>query len=264
MKNKLITLLVALNSLAYAQVSGYMGKRAVVEYNNYFFPAFIGPGYLSTNNDLFSFGFNSTHCLNLDYAVGSRTNICISGQYLHTGIKYKKASNSYDYDFNYSDDGNRYKYNGNFSTPIQLQSINAGIGFKFFGRNATAPLGFYSKLELLIMFETVTYDYENFLLDDYNSTYNTNGIKANYGKGKYNYTNFAINFSLGKQKIIFNHIVFNYGGRIGLTPLAALSFLASDEGFRNTPEYTFKDQARYRLFRQQLLNAYIGIGFLPF
>jgi hypothetical protein len=233
-----------------AQVAGYMGKRFTIGYSNYFFPAIMGPGALTgAKYGLASPGFNTTHCINLEYAVKPRTNFTASAQYLQTGIGIR---------YLYTTRSDEYTYRSNYSNPIVLSSVNIGLGFKFFRRGTLAPLGKYSKFELLMLFETVTYDKTQFT-----TQVNGNTTDATLGEGIYNYKNFTITYTIGRQRIFFNALVVDYGIRFGVSPLVVPSFLLND-GYHEDIETIFRDDSRYRIFRQQLVNLHLGIGFLAF
>ena len=154
----------------FSQVSGYMGKRMVVEYDNYFFPAFKGPGLFNSGpRSNFNPGMNTVSCLNLDYTAKNRLNYFVTIQYLRTGIAYKTRSTSlgggsgtntgglvYPYPNESTADApngfsapSTSRYGGDFSKPAILSSVNFGGGIKLFKQGCLAPIGSYIKLELL-------------------------------------------------------------------------------------------------------------------
>ena len=253
MKNKIIILLLLVSSTAFSQVPGYMGKHFVIGYDNYFLPAIWGPGKNEANpNSIFSPGFNSTHCVNIDITVKNRLNICFSAQHLNTGIAYKKDKYAYP---------NSSTFTGDFATPAQLSSNNLGFGIKVFRRGSIAPVGKYKKIELLLFFEKVKYQNTKFSTYDYSYG---NETAVTLGPGEYNYKNFALAVTFGKQQIFYDKIVLDYGIRIAYTPAFNIITVVSASDNANTAEVSFKQDARFRLFRQQLFNFHIGIGFLAF
>ncbi|OFY84012.1 MAG: hypothetical protein A3F72_18500 [Bacteroidetes bacterium RIFCSPLOWO2_12_FULL_35_15] len=252
MKPKIIVFLILVSSTVFAQVPGYMGKRFVIGYENYFFPAFYGPGKNNANpGPSFSPGFNTTHCLNIDYTVKQRMNVCFSLQHLRTGIAYKGDDYAYP---------KESKYSGNFSTPAQLTSNNIGFGFKVFRRGNIAPVGKYQKFEILLFFEKVKYENNNFTTHEQNYYEN---VPITLGTGEYTYRNFAITYSLGKQRIFFNKLVMDYGIRAAITPVVIPTGLYTVDNVRDMDD-RFKVDSRFRIFRQQLFNFHIGLGFLAF
>lgn len=253
MKPKIIIFLILVSSNVFSQVPGYMGKHFVVAYENYFFPAFYGPGKNYANpGPSFSPGFNTTHCLNFDYTVKQRLNICFSLQHLRTGIAYKREDMYSYYPANYT---------GNYSTPAQLSSTNIGIGIKLFRRGSIAPVGKYQKFELLLFFENVKYNNTKFSVDD--RSYPYDNVPTTYGSGNYNYRNFALTYSLGKQHIYYDKFVVDFGIRAAITPVVIPTGMILVDNVRG-PEDRFKVDSRFRIFRQQLFNFHIGIGFLAF
>lgn len=263
MRKILIVTFICFHLISSAQVAGYMGKRCVIGYENYFFIALKGPvPYNYGSKSEFSPGLNATHCLNFDYATRSRTNFCLSLQYLRTAIAYRGGSGFFSSgeDYPYPEQS---KYTGGSSNPILLSSINVGLGFKFFRSGFIAPVGRYQKIELLIMFETVKYDKNEFVKIDPNSSYYNDVIPAVIGKGTYNYRNFAFTYAIGKQKILSDKFVLDYGIRMGVTPAVVPAFLFGSDN-ATTMESMLKADSQLRMFRQQLFNFRLGLGFLAF
>ncbi len=242
---------------SFAQVSGYMGKRFFIGYDNYFAPT-LAP----TSGKTEGLRFNTTNCLNVEYAVKERTNFCLSFQYFKTGVMNKTA-------FSYID-SNQYggvsslmvTYNPLPNIPMQLKSSNIAVGLKFFNRGYLAPLGKYTKVELLIFFNNLTYDKKGFTSSDYG--YNTN---VTVGTGEYSYKNFALTCTFGRQRILFDRLVLDMGTRIGFVPGPMFNVLYGGILSMNstvTDEDRFKTDVANRIFRHELINFHIGIGFLAF
>ena len=248
-----------------AQVSGYMGKRFTIGYSNYFMAGFKGPGpNRSSPSDEVSFTINNTHCLNLEYAHKQRRMVCLSGQYLRTGIAYDRGRGNEFLSGSPSDypypEGTRY--GGSFSKPVLLTSINIGLGVKFFKSGFLAPTGRYRKLEVLMMLESVKYDKDNFLKSVNGNL--TQDTLYTLGVGEYKYKNVSFVYSFGKECILNDKIVLDYGVRFALTPqVNIITLMASDEFINSTEDY-FRHQANMRITREQLVNFHIGIGFLAF
>ncbi len=274
-KKSLVLSFLFVASFSFSQVAGYMGKRFVIAYDNYFFPAIKGPGLTNAApSSEFSPGLNNVNCLNLDYTIKQRVNFCISLQYMRTGIAYRKgsitgsSSGAYPNETYSSNSNNSFTsihsiYDGDFSTPAVLSSVNIGGGIKIFNHGCIAPVGKYVKFEILIFNETVVYDSEHFYVTDYPTS---SQVKVKQGAGTYNYRNFALTFTKGTQRVFFNKIVLDYGFRFGLVPAGFTTFLFNglDSSDSKSMEQDFKIHATYRIFREQLLNLHIGIGFLAF
>ncbi len=116
----------------------------------------------------------------------------------------------------------------------------------------------------MVFLETVKYDNENFYITNYDSYsgYAGTETKVTEGSGMYRYKNFALVFTKGKQRVIADKIVLDYGLRFALTPGAISSFLELSD--RRGMSVDFRDASTFRLFREQLVNFHIGIGFLAF
>ncbi|MCX6297053.1 MAG: hypothetical protein NTX97_13530 [Bacteroidetes bacterium] len=251
--------------VANGQVAGYMGKRFTIGYSNYFMAGFKGPGPVKSGpSDEASFTINNTHCFNLEYAHKQRRMVCLSGQYLRTGIAYDRgrsngllSSSSSDYPY---PEGARY--GGGFSKPVLLTSMNVGLGVKFFKSGFIAPTGRYRKLEVLMLFESVKYDKDNFR-KSVNGDVSQDTLYT-LGKGVYKFKNVSFVYSFGKECILNDKIVLDYGIRVALTPqFNIITLMAGDEFINSTEDY-FRHQANMRITREQLVNFHIGIGFLAF
>jgi hypothetical protein len=256
-------------SVSNAQIAGYMGKRCVIGYSNYFMFAPKGPGPMSAQpSNEFSPTFNNAHCVNIEYALNQRKMICFSGQYIRTGIAYddgKVGDGLFAGSFIYETETpypNNNRYTGSYSKPALLSSINVAIGLKAFGSGFIAPVGRYNKFEVILMFETVKYDYKKFEHQDPNSSYGVY-VKGNLGTGEYSYNNVAVAYTVGKQRVLGNKIVLDYGLRIAYTPAANIVTLAGFDTVKDIDDY-YKRESRMRMFRQQLINFHLGIGFLAF
>jgi hypothetical protein len=265
MKRKILFFFLLIAAAANAQVAGYMGKRFTVGYSNYFFPGLKGPGPSTASwNDEPSATFNNVNCLNFEYVAKERTVPVLSLQYMRTGIAYYR---SYDREFY---QGSEYcypeqaAYKGNYSVPALLKCVNLGLGFKKFRRGSVAPVGGYQKFEFLLMFETVTYDNKHFVKrDDYN--YDQDVVIPAMGTGEYKYRDFALVYTLGKQRVLFDKLVLDYGMRFAFAPpgFGTALFGIGFAGNSNM-ESVYRSQSHARLFREQMLNIHLGLGFLAF
>lgn len=252
-----------------AQIAGYFGKRCVIGYSNYFMIAPKGPGPLNANPaDEASPTLNNVHCLNLEYVYKERKMVCVSGQYLLTGVAYSNGTTNgtffgemFGNEDQYPYPGG-YKYAGNFSKPALLRSFNLSLGIKTFKKGFIPPVGRYRKLEVLMFFEKIKYDYQNFAHADPNDYDLT--VKGSLGKGEYSYKNVAFACTFGYQRILNDKISLDYGIRFAYTPaLNIITIAAGDEYTTNVTAY-FRRESNLRIAREQLINVHLGIGFLAF
>ncbi len=266
MKAKYVTLFIFISAFSNAQISGYMGKRTVISYSNYFMFGLRGPGPADSGpKDEPSFTMNNAHCLNFEYAIKQRKMLCLSGQYIRTGIAYDRgghASTLYGSSYREYPYPDGVGYGGSFLKPALLTSFNIGLGLKFFKSGLLAPVGRYGKLEVLLLFENVKYDYKNFKKKVDSNPYNDTPYTL--GTGEYKYKNIALVYTIGKQRILYDKIVLDYGIRFAWSP--SLNIISLTGGLDDSPniETYYRREANLRIARQQLINFHIGIGFLAF
>lgn len=253
-------------TLSNAQVSGYMGKRFVIGYSNYFMLGLRGPGPNNSGPmDESSFTINNAHCLNLEFAHKQRKMICLSAQFIRTGIAYDRGGhdnfiNGASYrEYPYPEG---VRYGGSYSKPALLTSKNISLGIKYFKSGLIAPVGRYRKLEILMLFETIKYDYRNFYKQVDSEP--VNDTLYTLGKGEYKYKNIAIVYTIGKQRILKDKFVLDYGIRFAWSP--ALNIVTLTGGIDDSPniETYYRRQSNLRIAKEQIVNIHIGIGFLAF
>jgi hypothetical protein len=269
MKKKYIFFIFILTSCCLtAQVPGYMGKRFSIGYSNYFMLSLLRPS-ANAHNAGISLGINTTHCLNLEYAIQRRVNFCFSLQRGKTGMD--PGGLNYSQKDIYNGSTYTYFYGGNPYKPMQIRSINIGFGAKVFQKGTLAPIGKYKKVELLWTVNHLTYN--NTAFTAYNGSI---AQTATIGSGDYVYNNIALAFTMGRSTVLFDKIVLDYGVRFGLFPSSDLRSLAPDildfrpGNFRSSSsryiyyEGYFRTDVNNRLFRSQLFNFHIGLSFLAF
>jgi len=234
----------------------FKDKEVLIGCSNYFMPTFRGPGFLySTNDKWFSPGLNFVHCFTTDLRLQKRISFCSSLQLMFSGIAYKKTNlveygngRSYDYP-------NSARYNGNMSNPMKFVTFNISAGAKVFQKNSKWPEGRYSKLEFVLFLEEVKYKSTKFV------NYAEQPVAV--GSGDYFYKNFAIAYTLGKQEVLFKKFILDYGIRVGFTPMVIPNYFYNSLLVSNM-EMRLRVDSNYRLFREQLLNVHLGLGFLSF
>ncbi len=264
MKNTLISITLLFYSFAVAaQVPGYIGKRFSIGYSNYLFPSLFFPSAKTT--EPFTLGLNTTHCINLNYVIKNRTSFCFEIQTNKTGLSIKEIQTYYALSSGNTLLGNVI-YQTKDKLPMQMNSINFSIGFKFFNRGFIAPLGKYWKLEFLLIASKVRYEKNSFY---YGAITPDNLIVTPIGLGVYNYKSFAVAYTIGRQRIFKDVLIIDTGIRFGLVPEPIIEEVISSvfDGSSNavwSMEDQVKSDVKFRLFTQQLISFHIGIGFLAF
>lgn len=253
----LIAFFISLTLTAWSQVPGYMGKRLAIGYSNNFFLAGVGPTASS-----YDVGLNSTHSFNLEYTIKNRTNLCGSFQIFKTGLAMNRTfyGNNYNPSFG-TYDSHYYTYAPNPAIPMELKSKCVAVGLKFFQRGYLAPVGKYRKFELVIMFSNLSYGDDSFIYVDGGSL-----AYASLGTGEYAFKEFALMYTLGRQRILFNRVVLDYGMQFGFMPAVLPSVLLSDGNsvYYNSISFetALRQDVNFRLFRHQLCNFHLGLSFL--
>jgi len=276
MKKYIYSLLLLSSLNSFAQAPGYLGKKATIGYSNHLFPAIISatPGLNSSDSDL-NFGINYNHCLTFEYVLKPRFSMGLSYQFFNTAMRMTK---NFNYDIS--------EANGSFSSisvvyepkpyqPFMISTKMYGISFKFFASGMLAPIGKYRKIDLLFITSEVTYNRSAFTQLKYNSYVGGDYVatRTNMGTGLYNYKTIALAFTFGKQRVLFDRLILDYGCRIGIVPQGIFSALVYDDdnpftvftdGTGNSfPLYT-KRNTHMRLFAHELFNFRLGLGFLAF
>lgn len=213
---------------SYAQ-PGYQGKKLSFGYNLVVSPAFSGPTY---NGGKGIGAFNLMHTGRVDYVLTRKTAIGLLYSFSRTGVNY--TLNVF---------GNNI-YKGN---PLKAISNGIGINYRVFfgGATSLAPIGKYLDLEVQLLTTLVK---DKLIGQDV--------LRTHY---------FLAAFSLGRQKVIFNSLLLDYGVRFGLVPQVISSYLlSSNTQFDNNGHLTgdVKGKTALRIFSQQVIGVRLGLSFL--
>ncbi len=127
----------------FAQISGYLGKRLSLEYNNAFFSALNNPtnGDFKYGDDIFSriFSLNTRNNISLDYVVTRRTSIGV-------GFEFFKTRYALDPDVAMTEDIAYIPYGNEAVGLVSARCYN--FHFTRFSKQSIAPLGNYSQFDL--------------------------------------------------------------------------------------------------------------------
>lgn len=234
---------------AKAQVPGYLGKKLTIAYNLYTFPAISYP-----TNDQKSgmIGLNTRHAIEADYVIGLHTTAGFSVQFASSGVAFDKG-------FTLPIQlGNEIAYvSGSFDSYGKLNIFNPGIFFKFFSDDLLAPIGSYTRLDLFLSVNTITYEKEDF---SYQLNNTTNPLYLDMGPRVSKNTVPGIGLTFGKQWVVKDLVTFDFGvqGALILVP----EVISGEENRLDKHSYHVVTPALVRSFYHQLLNVKLGIGLL--
>ncbi|MDQ3192670.1 MAG: hypothetical protein M3Q58_13840 [Bacteroidota bacterium] len=217
--------------ISFAQeISGYQGKRLSVNLDSYIFPAVRNP--TSEFNPPSFFSFNKRRSIGVDYVISRSSSVGMNFQFLNTGFAFKHYDNRRG----------------------AIAAKNVGFYIKSFHDNDIAPLGLYSKFELLYL--------------TYNVLYSEERVFKNYpeeNRPKLSnlspYSAWLFSYSIGKQTILYNRLILNASIQTALNGKLAMSKL---EGAGPGSRDYIQDITQARLFSAYLLNLNFGVGFLIF
>jgi hypothetical protein len=249
-----------------AQVPGYLGKRFSIGYSSYFFPriAALSSSIGFIDGDIpTERSFNSTHCLDMDYAIGTRISFCLSGQFSKVEL-LKYGSDLY------VQHGTTYTnvvYLPPHKQDMQLNTVNISVGFKFFRSRYLNPVGRYRKWEVILIMNKLEMEKNGFYytMNNQSKPYPLSIVDEQF-------QSIVIAYTIGKQRVLFNKIVLDYGIRFGINYSYVFSDLNIVKELVEWDNFDYdaslagklKSQANGRTFGAQLVNAHIGLRFLAF
>lgn len=260
----------------WAQVPGYMGKRFSIGYSNYFAPRIPSMGsvfsYSYSGNEMemaTNRSFNYTNCIDVDYILNSKISLCVATQFSKMDFcKYGSYFSLYNYSSGVSSD---IYYSPPKGKNMDLKTTNFSIGFKFFKKRYENPLGRYRKMELILVNDKVLMDKNEFY---YDLNYPYAAMKYTVPDAPYKYKSVVFAYTMGKQRVLFDKIVLDYGLRIGLncnyflrngSIMNEILRIASEKTNEDiTLDTQLKEAANIRISQSQFINAHLGFRFLAF
>ena len=267
-----IYLAVTVNVSAQKGNPGYMGKHLSIGYSNYLSPR-LGLGikqeiasefyseanYMHSNKKL-----NSVHCLDLDYIIGRKTSLCVSGQYTKFNICSPGQYLGYYY---MNDQSGEMYYQPSDLSYLQSKSFNVSVGFKFFKKKYMNPYGRYRKVEFILVNNTVNIDPDAFVWQSY--YFNDEKVTIS---GKQKFKTFAFAYTIGKQRVFYDKLIFDWGIRFGLegSRFFRMFLYENDDYSRSNGTLNeavtnqLKNLSKAAVFESQLLSFHIGLKFLAF
>ncbi len=244
----LSVLIVSLAFVTQAQ-PGYQGKKFLTTYNLRFVPALTNKNFHSKSGVLPG-DFNLTHIANIEYVVSRKVSL---------GMRYSFTRTSVD--MNFIDEKSPFNIYKN-RDDLAFKAYVHGIGFytKMFygGHQNLAPRGSYMTLQADAYYTMVKDSYVN------------NSTVGNY------WGNFSIGIGFGKQMIVFDRLVLDYGIESNLCVPGILGSTIYKMRFDVDDEYDYDDTSapdkisdlqkivNGRVFDMYMVMFKLGIGFLAF
>lgn len=261
-KSKALLLCLLFAFAAAAQVPGYQGKKFSFGYTLGLAPSVRNPNNLGSASlpfgqgrgpvDKFIFSFNAIHNLSADLVLGRRFSICGAFVYYRTKID---ASDVY-YQVPYSNI--YYPYiNYHFKELVQFSAMGFTAGMKFFGSKFIAPFGRYIKLEF--SHQNVKAELADAVMVNANDPQDVCQFSPDHWYTPYS----AISLAMGKQRIIANKLVVDFGLK-GSLPLnrTTVAFGAGND-YSNLSTFV-TDMSLYRANCLNYVSVYLGFNFLAF
>lgn len=239
----------------FGQAPGYMGKRLIVNADYFCMPAFMTtviPEDIDFSIKNKSFGFG------IDYAVDRVKTAGLD-------IQFFKTSTNLTANFSFEED-NLNPEDLNIDINGKIYSIN----YKFFQNKNVAPVGFYLKTEVGLMRFSINYNRAIYM---FNVKNNHNGPITVIPEleNKKNYNIICLAATIGKQRIIFDRLVINYGVRFGMAVGLQSSFLRQGYipsiliyGNRINEKNYLISYAQDHLWAQYAYKVSFGLGYLIF
>ncbi len=243
------------NSIAIAQVPGYMGKKVVAGYGFYFNPGFsnIAMGYSDSP-------LNTQHEFFLEYTTGKKFMVGASARlyrYTYNNTELVDANGpSNSSTFNQVDQ--------NPSGSYQIKGRNFSLYGKLFKSNYLAPWGRYFIFGLSVIKYETDYDSGDMRVLVKETKYGTvtNSYYTDFGPTTEFYSTADVFFGNGKSRIFSNRIVFDYGYTVGIVSMAHMFLNALDFGETLYPQDYIKSTSASRVAALNRFNFYFKLGYL--
>jgi hypothetical protein len=248
MKRKVIFILLIITGFySQAQVSGYQGKRFLLNYHQYFMSALTGPNQNGENGVT---SFNLHNRVGFDFVLSRSLCMGLDFHFFKTCFKFQNTSIDY-FDPIY---GIYSSADLNISGMLGYSSVTGiGIHLKKYFVNNIAPLGNYFEFEIVDFFQSVSYNKEKLQAQNPLIVLDIPNLSP--------YNSAAISISYGKKSIFFNRLVFDYGMQTGIV----FNGFTSELSFSNTHfdmNTYFDESVKSRLFSHYIFNIHLGLGLL--
>lgn len=261
-RNILLALLLVVGSVAaQAQApSGYMGKRLIVGAQLNTFGAWVMP---NANNEIGITSFNTQKQFTLEWVTSRTASVGLTYRHYKTTAEFIETPVEYNVTNSWGG-VNTCSITPNSNAPMWTNHY--GIYTKFNTSKEIAPLGSYflfglERLRWRVQPDPDTFDHQFVSLG--NECTETNPTMVH--EPRMHGTMFTM--AIGKQRIFFDRLVFNYGLQMSwvfgantiIDPLSGIPFAE-----RETETYYIEALSRSRLFSHNFINFSIGLGWLAY
>jgi len=248
MNRKIILLLLIFTGFcSQAQVSGYQGRRLLLNYDEYFMSAPTGPN--QNGNEGFT-SFNLHNRVSIDYVLSRGLSLGVDYHFFKTCFQLPGAS------IDYIDPS----YGGYNTAVLETDGMLAhssvtgiGIHLKKYFTNNIAPLGNYMEFGIIDFFQDVSYDKDKLQALNPDVVLNIPNQSP--------YSSVAFSISYGKKSIFFNRLVLDYGMQSGIVFNGITPTIRQQEYYKDMNVY-LEEPARMRLLSHFIFNIHVGVGLL--
>jgi hypothetical protein len=291
----ILILLFITNKNGFAQAVGYMGNKFSIGYSFGISPALINPNnsgnmilnpykdnaFPSDQSQQSALGpkqkiisANITQAITVDYVAGRRLSIGFSYAHFNTKAFAKGTYANYNYI-----DSSSYPPQSGLQSEIPIGMINIStssytLGGKFFFKKYIAPFGRYWGVDLSYLTSKVQFDNTKFYVEELNngnySSPNTYvPLTGLFGATNTSFSKVDMLLSLGRQRIFFNRIMFNYGTKVSMAGMGAVLkdfFNSTQQQQDGGPDQSvyIKDISVRRIREFNLLTFYFNVSILIF
>ncbi len=265
-KTVLVIIIVIFSASLFAQVSGYMGKRLSIEYNNMFLSALRNPTNGNYNHTDRAFNrilkFNTRNNISLDYVISRRRSIGIGADFFKTRFTLYKS-----FDLTYIDMFGQEKETSTSISTIPVCNISStcfNLHYTFFNKEALAPLGRYGQIEFGLIRYVSTYDKDK-VIEKLEKHYNEI-TEISIEDNNISLTTY-MGFTLGRKRVYFNRLIVNSGIQICVIPeVFSLRNIFSNNNIINIGNINesnyLENIGKERIFNHMLINLKVGVGLL--
>lgn len=239
-----IVSILSMGQLCLAQASGYMGRRLTLTAEASLMNALFNPNH-NMNQGLDDYSLNVRGTADFDYTVSRMISVGLTFDVLVTGLSFDWGSERYP-QLLVPDIGNQFKH-------TRLRGYGYGANVKFFrnpAKGAIAPVGTYTKLDVMLLaLEASPYSV---------------ATESQYKGFSHDFLAAVVSFSLGQQRVFFNHLILRSAVQVGIVPTGIEPYFRSVDENIAEPEQAgqLEALAQRRLFSYYLFNVNVGVGFI--